>query len=445
MAFPHDFYWGAATASYQVEGAVREDGRGECIWHRFAHTPGKTHNGEHGDVACDHYHRYAEDVRLMQQLGLNAYRFSIAWARVLPQGTGADNPAGIAFYDRLIDTLLAAGIQPFITLYHWDLPQALQDRGGWANPDSVGWFVDYAERMTRLYGDRVKHWITHNEPWVVSMLGNFTGTKAPGIAHLPTALKVAHHLFLAHGAAVPVIQRNVAGGQAGITLDIHMYQPATDRPEDIAAARREDGYHVRWYTDPVLKGEYPADMVEVYGSALDGIDLSAVKAAAAPLDFVGVNYYMRFLIAHNPQGVAPLYVDYLRSPGAEYTEMGWEVYPQGLTDNLLRLTRDYNVPAIYITENGAAFPDPAPQNGIVNDPRRVAYLEAHVDAVAQAMQQGAPVKGYFVWSLLDNYEWELGYDKRFGIVHIDFATQQRTLKASAKRYAELIQAHRVRA
>jgi len=435
--FPKDFLWGAATASYQIEGAVNEDGRGACIWHCFSHTQGKVKNGDTGDVACDHYHRYPEDINLMKALGLQSYRFSVAWARVLPQGVGAVNEAGLDFYDRLIDGLLAADITPFLTLYHWDLPHALQEKGGWANPDSVQWFVDYADLVSKRYGDRVPFWLTHNEPAVIAFVGNWYGHHAPGIQDLPTALKVSHHLMLSHGQAVPVIRQNVPHAQVGITLNLIPQEPLTDDPADIAAAHRMDGFQNRWFLDPVFKGSYPADMLEILAKELDGIDTSAVSVAAAPLDFLGENFYTRNLYVHD-DAVYPFKAREVKPEGAAYTAMNWEVHPDALRRLLVRVQTEYNPPAMYITENGAAYDDPPPAHGVVEDPQRVAYYAAHFDALAQAIDEGVKMKGYFAWSLLDNFEWAEGYAKRFGIIYVDFATQERTLKRSAEFYRDFI-------
>lgn len=430
MTFPKDFLWGAAASSYQIEGGGLTEGRGESIWDRFSHTPGKVHNGETGDVACDHLHLYKEDVKMMADLGIQAYRFSVAWPRVIPAGTGRINEMGLDFYDRLVDELLRYGIQPYATLYHWDLPQVLQDKGGWANPESVAWFAEYTDVMTRALGDRVRSWITLNEPWCISILSNLIGEHAPGLQDAPTAYRVAHHLHLAHGASMGVIRQNCPGVPAGITLNLVPAQPSTDTEYDIQAAHFFDGTFNRWFLDPVFKGTYPADIVEALGSTLDGLDLDAVKAAAVPMDFLGVNYYNRAVISATGQPIMP--------EDAEYTEMGWEVYPQGLNDLLVRVYRDYAPQAIYITENGAAFDDPDPVDGVVDDPRRVEYIKGHLAACDNAIIQGVPLKGYFVWSLMDNFEWAYGYDKRFGIVHVDYATQKRTPKRSARFYQEMI-------
>jgi beta-glucosidase len=430
MAFPKDFLWGVAASSYQIEGGALTEGRGECIWHHFSHTPGKVRDNETGDVACDHLHLYKEDVKMMADLGVQAYRFSVAWPRVIPAGTGRINEQGLDFYDRLVDELLRNGIQPYLTLYHWDFPQALQEKGGWANPDSVAWFTEYTEVMTRALGDRVRGWITHNEPWCISILSNLIGEHAPGLHDAPTAYRVAHHLNLSHGAAMNVIRQNCPGVPAGITLNLTTAYPATDSEADQQAAHFFDGHFNRWFLDPVFKGTYPADMVEMLGSTLDGIDLDEVKSAAVPMDFLGINYYTRSVISATGEQVRPA--------DSEYTAMDWEIYPDGLTELLVRVARDYSPKAIYITENGAAFDDPAPVDGVVDDPKRVEYLQGHFQAAEKAIIQGVPLKGYFVWSLMDNFEWAHGYSKRFGIVYVDYATQKRTPKRSARFYQELI-------
>jgi beta-glucosidase len=412
------------------------EGRGECIWHRFSHTPGKVFNGDTGDVACDHLHRYKEDVALMAALGLPAYRFSISWPRVIPAGTGAPNPQGLDFYDSLIDELLRHNIDPYVTLYHWDYPQALQDRGGWTNPDSVKWFEDYTDLVTRRYGDRIKGWITFNEPWCVSLLSNMIGAHAPGLQDPRTAYEVAHYLNIAHGAGMRVIRQNCPGVPAGITLNLSPNIPATDSEEDATAAQIYDGYFNRWFLDPVFKGTYPDDILELLTPLLMNVDIGALKTAAEPMDFIGVNYYTRAVIKADNSN--PLGFGQIRPPESDYTEMEWEIYPQGLTDLLLRVTRDYAPKGIIVTENGAAFIDPAPVNGVVDDPDRVAYIEGHLKACETAITLGVPLKGYFLWSLLDNFEWAFGYSKRFGIIQVDYDTQVRTPKASAHFYRDII-------
>lgn len=437
MSLPNDFAWGVATSSYQIEGSVGE-GRGECIWHRFSHTPGKTLNGEHGDVACDHLHRYRDDVALMRDLGIKHYRFSTSWPRVLPNGTGAVNPRGMDFYDALIDTLREAGITPYLTLYHWDLPQALQDRGGWENPDSVQWFTDYARLMVERFGDRVPYWMTHNEPWCTSFLSNQFGIHAPGKRDLSAALRVAHSLLRSHGMAARAIRDHNHSLKVGIAINMNGITPASDDPLDLQAAVYQDGYANRWFLDPVFYGRYPEDMVTLFGSALDGIQLGAIEAAAVPLDFMGLNYYQREHAKWDES--SPIKTRNVRLGDVERTVMGWEVHPQSLTDILVRLKRDYPVKALYITENGAAYDDPAPVNGIVEDPKRVEYFAGHIAAVEAAVAQGVPVQGFFAWSFMDNFEWAEGYSKRFGIVHVDFETQTRTPKRSALYYRDTIAA-----
>lgn len=435
MSFPKDFLWGAATASYQVEGAALQDGRSECIWTRFSHTPGKVQNGDTGDIACDHYHLYKNDVALMKELGLQAYRFSVSWPRVIPGGAGAINDIGLDFYDHLVDELLNVGIQPWITLYHWDLPQILQDQGGWVNPDSPRWFADYTDVVTRRLGDRVKSWTTHNEPWCTSFLSNMLGQHAPGLQDPPVAFKVAHNVLISHGTSAAVIRRNVSGATVGITLNLVPFTPATEREQDIHEANRADVFTNRWFLDPVFRGKYPSEGVELFRAALDGIDLDAVAAANVDSDFLGINYYMRWIVKHDAAPNEKLF-----PPDSEFTDMEWEVYPQGMTDMLLRVHREYNPPAIYITENGSAYTDPPmPVDGVVEDPQRVAFLNKYLGAAELAIEQGVPLKGYFAWSLMDNFEWAYGYSKRFGIVYVDFATQKRTLKRSAHYYRSIIQ------
>ncbi len=439
MAFPNDFLWGAATASYQIEGAALEDGRGECIWTRFSHVPGNVLNGDTGDVADDHYHRYAEDVALMKDVGLKAYRYSLSWPRILPLGTGETNPKGLDFYDRLTDELLKAGIQPWVTLYHWDLPQALEDRGGWASRDIVDWFTDYTDLVTKRLGDRVKHWITLNEPWCSANLGYLYGNHAPGVKDPVKAFAAAHHLLLSHGAAMKVIRQNIADAQAGITLNLAGQIPATDHPDDIRVARRADGFLNRWYLDPIFKGQYPPDTIEeIMGQGgLVGIDLTEVQEAKQPMDFLGVNYYMRWVLAHvpgNPDESKPAF-----PKDAEFTDMEWEVNGPAMADLLVRVQKDYNPKAIYITENGAAYPEPETvSEPVLEDPKREAFLKQYFEAAEDAIQRGAKLKGYFVWSFLDNFEWAFGYSKRFGLVHMDYKSLKRTRKRSSYFLSDVI-------
>jgi beta-glucosidase len=436
---PPGFRFGVATAAYQIEGAVREDGRGESIWDRFSHTPGMVVRGETGDVACDHYHRWRDDLDLMRALGAEAYRFSIAWPRVLPAGDGQPNPAGLTFYRELAEGLRERGIEPIATLYHWDLPQALQDRGGWAARDTAERFAEYAALAAAELGDVVTEWVTVNEPWVVAILGHAHGVKAPGIRDWPTALRACHHLLLGHGLAVAAVRAAVPRAEAGIALNL---APVHGDPE---AARRWDGHLNRWFLDPVLRGEYPADMVELYErecGPLDCVRDGDLATIATPTDFLGVNYYTPVRVRAD-EAAAPLRAVQV-SPSPPTTTMGWEVAPEGLTELLLRVREDYGDVRISITENGAAYEDPPAANGSVEDPERTAYLEAHLAALRAAMDAGVDVRRYCVWSFLDNFEWEHGYDQRFGIVHVDYETQRRVPKRSALWYRAYISAARAR-
>ncbi len=425
--FPSDFTWGAATAAYQIEGAWNEDGKGESIWDRFSHTPGKVWQGHTGDVACDHYHRYRSDVALMQTLGLQAYRFSISWPRVLPQGRGRPNPARLDFYDRLVDTLLAAGIRPFLTLYHWDLPQALQARGGWAQRDMTGYFTDYATLMVQRLGDRVHDWATFNEPWCVAFNGHHTGEHAPGIRDLATALQVAHHVLLSHGITLLALRALRSDVRLGIVLNLWPVEVAGDDEEAQAEVEPTWQRNSAWFLDPLYRANYPAEALARYGPLAPTVGGDDLATIAQPLDFMGINYYNRMALGtHGPIS------------GAEYTEMGWEVYPAGLMHLLQRLQREYRLPPLYITENGAAFKDTLTADGQVPDVRRREYLREHLAVLRQAMAAGIDVRGYFVWSLMDNFEWAHGYSKRFGIIHVDFASQARTIKDSGRWYSQVI-------
>jgi beta-glucosidase len=437
-SFPAGFLWGAATAAYQIEGAVAEDGRGESIWDRFCRTPGAVLNGDTGDVADDHYHRWRGDIGVMQELGLKAYRFSIAWSRIFPTGTGAVNPAGLDFYDHLVDGLLEAGITPYVTLYHWDLPQALQDQGGWANPAAVDAFADYAETVARRLGDRVKNWITHNEPWVVAFVGNLQGRHAPGGHDLTVALRVAHHLLLSHGRAVPRLRSAVPDANVGITLNFSTSRPATASPADAQATMLHDQYLNRWFLDPVFGRGYPAEMAATFGDRFAAPSPTELAEIAVPIDFLGVNYYFpNFVRQGGDLGFATLPREDLAGRGYELTAMGWPVVPDAFHELLSRLGRDYQPRAMYVTENGAAFDDQL-AGGRVADDRRTAYLNGHLGAVLQAIDEGAPIRGYFVWSLLDNFEWALGYSKRFGVVYVDYATQARVIKDSGHWYQSVV-------
>jgi beta-glucosidase len=434
-AFPPAFTWGVATAAYQIEGAATEDGRGPSIWDTFSRVPGAVANGDTGDVACDHYHRWPDDIALMRELGVDAYRFSIAWPRIQPTGAGPVNQAGLAFYDRLVDGLLEAGIRPFATLYHWDLPQALEDRGGWPARETAYRFEEYAGICAAALGDRVTDWMTLNEPLCSAWIGYLEGRMAPGIRHLPTAVRASHHLLLGHGLAAAAIRDAApAAPQVGIVCNLSPVEPASDRPEDVAAARRADGHMNRWFLDPLFGDGYPADMVELYGSP--PIEPGDEATIAAPLDFFGLNYYFRAIVADSPEG--PARYRQLPVPGARTTAMGWEVHADGLRQLIERVADEYDPPAIYVTENGSAWPDLVAPDGTVHDPERIAYLEEHLAACGRALAAGAPLRGYFAWSLLDNFEWAFGYEKRFGLVHVDYATQRRTVKSSGRRYAAIV-------
>ena len=460
--FPEGFVWGASTASYQIEGGADADDRGESIWDRFSHTPGKVLNGDTGDVACDHYHRWPEDIALMQRLGLRNYRMSIAWPRIVPQGSGAVNSAGLDFYDRLIDGLLAAGIDPWVTLYHWDLPQALQDAGGWSNRETVERFVEYTDVVTRRFGDRVQNWMTINEPWVISVIGHLWGIFAPGERSWDATVATAHHVLLAHGKAMPVIRANVPEANAGIVLNLNHVYAASDDPADVAAAARADVFHNRWWLDPLAGRGYPDELLARVGQHLPEIHADDMATIAAPTDFLAINNYSPHYAgartgapaivapsapseAHKGDDSAADRFDYrgIDRPDLPRTDMGWLIEPRGLRDLLLCLQRDYpEFGPYYVTENGAAYQDPAPIDGTVHDPQRTAYLHGHIGAVGEAIAGGADVDGYFVWSLLDNFEWAQGYHDRFGIVHIDYgATVDRTIKESGWWYRDVIAAN----
>lgn len=443
ITFPKDFLWGVATASYQIEGAWQADGKGESIWDRFAHTPGKILDGSNGDVACDHYHRWADDIALMKSLNIQSYRFSIAWPRILPEGRDQVNQAGLDYYSRLVDGLLAAGIVPFVTLYHWDLPQALQDEGGWPHRPTAAAFVEYADVVTAHLGDRVKHWITHNEPWCIGFLSHQIGEHAPGWQDWPAALRASHHVLLSHGWAVPVIRRNSPDAEVGITLNFTVAEPASPSAADFHATRRFDGYFNRWFLDPVYGRHYPADMVADYIAAghlpngLDFVEEGDLATIAVQTDFLGVNYYTRAILRDEQASENRLEVND-PAPKAEQTEMGWEIYPYGLYKLLNRLHFEYEVPKLYVTENGCSYSDGPNAEGEIPDERRVRYLRDHFAAAHRAIQNGVPLAGYFVWSLMDNFEWAKGYTQRFGIVWVDYATQQRIPKQSALWYKTVI-------
>ena len=432
--FPHDFVWGVATSSFQIEGAAEDDGKGPSIWDDFCRVPGAIADGSDGRVACDHVRRLQGDLDLIAELGVDAYRFSVSWPRVQPDGRGRFNAAGLAFYERLVDGLLARGVQPYLTLNHWDLPSALQAVGGWAARDTVQRFVDYALLIGRRLGDRVAAITTHNEPWVIATLGHEQGHFAPGLKSRAVAMQVAHHLLLSHGLALQALRSQGCQSRLGIVLNLSPIGPATDSAEDRAAARLEDGRSVRWYMDPLFNGAYPQDVWQHLGADVPRIADGDLAAIRTPMDFLGINYYTRGVVSASGSW------DVKRS-GKPLTDMGWEVHPEGLTELLLRLHRDWTLPPLYVKENGAAFQDQW-VNGRVHDRARTDYIARHIAAVGDALAAGVPMAGYMVWSLLDNFEWASGYAKRFGIVHVDYTTQQRTLKDSALWYRDFLAAQK---
>ncbi len=440
--FPDGFLWGVATSAQQIEGAFDEGGRGESVWDRYATVPGNIADGSNAKVACDHYHRWREDLDLLKWLGVGSYRMSISWPRVLPQGHGLVNTAGLDFYDTLVDQLLAAGIQPFVTLNHWDLPQALQERGGWRSRATVSAFTDYVDAVSRRLGDRVRHWVTHNEPWCIAHLGYEQGAHAPGMRDPLASLRVAHHVLLSHGQSVEILRRNSARAEIGIVNILTSVHPASDSEVDRDAARHLDGAFNRWYLDPLYRGRYPEDAIadrlalgHLERAELPFVEPGDLEVIATPTDFLGVNYYSRSVVKAGVSG-APVAVQVV--PDDALTAMGWEVYPQGLKEVLERVTRDYSPPAIYVTENGAAFADESGPSGPFADARRVEFLRSHIASAQSALAAGVPLRGYFAWSLMDNFEWSQGFEKRFGLFHVDYSTQRRTPRESAYWYRDLV-------
>jgi beta-glucosidase len=451
VIFPENFVWGSATSSFQIEGATGEDGRSESIWDRYAKSAGHIKDGSTGDVACDHYHRWREDVALMRELGHKAYRFSVAWPRVVPGGRGAVNERGLDFYSRLVDELLANGIEPYVTLFHWDLPQVLEDRGGWPVRATAEAFVEYADAVTRRLGDRVKRWITHNEPWCSSLLSYQLGIHAPGRKDWAAGLAASHHILLSHGLSVPVIRQNSPGADVGITLNLSPCIPASASAEDYAAARFHDGYMNRWYLDPVLRGAYPADMVAEYAQRghlpADWSSLvrpGDLRTISAHTDFLGVNYYNRHvarstLIPEEKNAPRKVFV----APKEQWTDIGWEIYADGMFEVLMRVHLGYRPDRIYVTENGVSYLDGPDASKRVADARRIAFLRAHLVSMHRAIAGGAPVAGYFLWSLMDNFEWDHGYTQRFGVCWVDYQTLERIPKDSARWYKKVIEENAV--
>jgi len=437
LKFPDNFLWGTATCAYQIEGAVNEDGRGESIWDVFSHTPGKIHNNDNGDVACDHYHRWQEDIQLMKSLGFKSYRFSIAWPRILPEGRGKINQPGLDFYNRLIDGLLEAGIQPLATLYHWDLPTALE--GAWLNRSTVDAFAEYSGLAARHFGDRVKMWFTINEPWCASHLSYTIGEQAPGLKDRSKGILAAHHVLLAHGVAVKELRKAVHNAQIGIVLNMSPIHNDPDAPISEDRVRFMDGELIRWFADPIYGRGYPKDMLEDYvrmgmlkSTEPDFIKPGDMDLIAQETDLLGINYYTRMFVSSKSEGV------HSENRDVPKTDMGWELYPQGLFEILERVNRDYQPRQLMVTENGASYADGPDENGRVHDQRRIDYLQTHIYQIWLAIQAGIPVNGYLVWSLMDNFEWARGYSQRFGMIHVDYKTQKRTIKDSAQWYRDVI-------
>ncbi len=438
LIFPDNFVWGVATSAYQIEGAWNEDGRGPSIWDTFSHTPGKVFNNENGDMAADHYHRWKQDVALLSELGIKAYRFSTAWPRILPTGTGKVNQKGLDFYSRLVDELLRRGIEPYICLFHWDLPQPLQDKGGWPNRETAYHFAEYARIMSASLSDRVRVWIPHNEPWVAAFVGHFLGEHAPGTKDIGQTLKALHHLLLSHGLAAEAIcaeaKRPV---EIGITLNLNSVHPATPSKKDAQAAERVDTFMNRIVLDPLLKGTSPildSSIAKLLtGKLIQDGDLEKIQK----VDLLGINYYSRAVMKHDPK-VPIVNVTQVQPEGNEYSGM-WEIYPEGMYETI-KLVWDYRPSCrIMVTENGVPVPDGVDFDGRVRDERRIRYLQSHIAQVHRAIRDGIPVEGYFHWSLLDNFEWALGYGQRFGLVYVDFKTQQRIIKDSGRWFAQVIQ------
>ena len=458
LRFPEGFLWGAATAAYQIEGAAATDGRTPSIWDTFSERPGAVVGGHTGHVAVDHYHRYRDDVALMRRMGLNSYRFSVSWSRVQPAGAGPANPAGLDFYRRLVDELLDNGIQPWLTLYHWDLPQPIEDAGGWPARDTAARFAEYAALVHHALGDRVNSFTTLNEPWCSAFLGYASGEHAPGRRDVVSAVRAAHHLLLGHGLAVDAIRAQRADTEVGITLNLYAVSAVSSRPEDQEAARRIDGLGNRFFLDPVLCGNYPADVVEDLAPLTDfsHVQDGDLDVISRPLSMLGVNYYSRHTLGapsydgpidwRGPDPAGPnIGSEAVRfvSRGVPVTAMDWEIDAPGLSEVLQRVAREYPPVPLYVTENGAAFEDHVSPDGSVNDVQRREYIDAHLRACHEAIAAGVPLKGYFAWSLLDNFEWAWGYTRRFGLVYVDYLDQRRTLKASGHWYSDVISRHGV--
>ncbi|HEY5982413.1 MAG TPA: GH1 family beta-glucosidase [Anaerolineales bacterium] len=439
LRFPDGFLWGVASSAYQIEGAHKEDGKGESIWDRFTRWEAHILNGENGDIACDHYQRYVEDVALIKALGIPSYGFSVAWTRILPEGRGAVNQSGLDFYSRLVDALLEAGIQPKVTLFHWDLPQALQELGGWPARDTAGYFAEYARIVFDHLGDRVRLWATHNEPWVAAFLGHAHGLHAPGMCDYSQAYQATHHLLLSHGKAVQVFREGGYQGRIGFILDLNCLLPASDRDEDVAATKRVHDETHALFLDPVFRGAYPQALFDYVGPHQPKVQGNDLDIIHQPIDFLGLNYYRTELVSFDLfGGLNKARLMPYSAEGWGQTEMQWGINPLGLKNEVMNIKENYGNPVLYLTENGCAVPDAPDDNGFVNDQDRIRFLQAHLDALHQAIREGADVRGYFVWSILDNFEWERGYSKRFGLVRVDYPMQRRIPKASAHWYGQVI-------
>lgn len=431
IKLPENFYLGTASAAYQIEGRTTQDGRGPSIWDEYVKKPGVILNGDTGDTACDHYNRWQEDVAIMEKLGLNAYRFSIAWSRVIPKGRGKVNKKGLEFYSNLVDALVDVGITPFVTLNHFDLPQALQEEGGgWLRREVYEDFKEFTDVMTHELGDRVKHWTTFNEPWELAWQGYHTGEDAPGVRlGVKEALLASHNVYLSHGESVKIIRDNVPDAEAGMVIHLNHVEPVSDKPEDIAAAKRWEGCQNRWYLDPIYHGKYPEDMLKIYGDMAPEVKPGDMETISQPVDYLGLNMYRRSVVADG-KDLPPVNIERINPPG-EYSDMGWEVYPKALYDILKWTWENYPVKKIYVTENGVAYNDPVTPDGRCHDEKRVYYLKEHLRGALKAKDEGVNLQGYFAWSTLDNFEWAYGYHMRFGVIHVDYETQVRTIKDSA--------------
>ncbi len=437
--FPKDFLFGVATAAYQIEGAAAEDGRKASIWDAFSHTPGRVLNGDTGDVACDHYHRWSQDLDLVQGLNVGAYRFSLSWSRLIPDGLGAINPKGVAFYDKLIDGCLERHLKPYATLYHWDLPLALQDTGGWTSASTADAFAQYAEMVTNTFGDRLEALTTFNEPWCSAVLGHLLGVHAPGETDLDATIKTIHNQHLAHGLATQAIKSLKPELAVGIVLNLQSIYAATDKTEDIAAAERHRVFHNQMYTDPLFSGRYPETAIEAFEPFLPQGWQDDLKTIYQPMDYWGLNYYTpaRIEDASNTDLHFPATKDHPLAQGTPVTDLGWEIAADTFKDLLIDIHKRYDLPPCYITENGACFNE-EPIDDVVNDIKRIEYLDSHLRAVLEAIKCGVPIKGYFAWSLMDNFEWSEGYGSRFGLVHVDYTSQKRTIKQSGHWFAEVV-------